>query len=78
MKTSHPGGDHANHLADQLNLLTTIDEFPRSPTICEQLAVFLTARSETGPTGNSMFAACTLIDLFSFNVAALHRHPDQH
>jgi hypothetical protein len=69
--TAHPADDLTSHL----DLLTTIDEFLRSPTIGDQLAAFLTSTGATGPTRNGMFAACTLIDLFSFAVAGLSHQP---
>jgi hypothetical protein len=82
MTASQPAGDLTSHLAGQHDLLTTIDEFLRSPTICDQLAAFLTARDTTGPTANGTFAACTVLDLFSFAVAGLRHQlqpgPDQH
>lgn len=82
MTASTPDGQTTSHLSDHLDLLATIDEFLRSPTIGDQLADFLTARGTTGPTGNAAFAACTLIDLFSFTVADLHHRsrtgPNQH
>ncbi|MEU4235656.1 hypothetical protein AB0F17_66310 [Nonomuraea sp. NPDC026600] len=72
MTASHPADDLASHL----DLLATIDEFLRSPTIRDQLAAFLTTTEAAGPTRNGMLAACTLIDLFSFSVAGL-RHPPE-
>jgi|tagenome__1003787_1003787.scaffolds.fasta_scaffold15105585_2 hypothetical protein len=86
MTASQPNSENttdiAGGLGDQLDLFATIDEFLRSPTIIDQLAAFLTARGATGPTGNGMFAACTVIDLFSFTIADLHHRlrtgPDQY
>jgi hypothetical protein len=70
MTTSQPADDSASHLADQLDLLTTIDEFLRSGDEVYQL---LAAFCSTGPADNGRFTACTIIDQFSFTVAGLHR-----
>ncbi|MFB4285081.1 hypothetical protein ACBJ59_58135 [Nonomuraea sp. MTCD27] len=75
MTAAQSADDRTGLLADQLDLLTTIDEFLRSPAICDRLAAFLTARNTPGPTGNARFAACTVIDLFSFTVAGLCHQP---
>lgn len=75
MTTSQP----ANDPADQLDLLTTIDEFLRSSNDIYQL---LAAFCSTGPSDNGRSTACTIIDQFSFTIACLRQQlqpgPDQH
>jgi hypothetical protein len=79
MTASQPTGDLAHHPADQLDLLTTIDEFLRSGNDVYQL---LAAFCSTGPGDNGRSTACTIIDQFSFTVASLRQQrqpsPDQH
>lgn len=79
MTASQPDRAPTGHLADHLDLLTTIDEFLRSgDDVCQLLAAYCS----TGPGDNGRLAAYTLIDLFSFTVAGLRHQlqpsPDQH
>lgn len=74
MTASHPDSDPARHLAaDQLDLLTTIDEFLRSG---DDVFDLLAAHCSTGVRDNGRTNACTIIDLFGFTVAHL-RHRRQ-
>jgi hypothetical protein len=79
MKASRPHSGPASHHADQLEPLTTIDEFLRSGDDVYQL---LAAFCSTGPADNGRSTAYTIIDQFSFTVAALRQQrqpsPDQH
>lgn len=78
MTPSQPTDDPASHPADQLDLLTTIDEFLRSGNdVYELLAEFCS----TGPGDNGRLTACAIIDQFSFTLAVLRHRlhpPDQH
>jgi hypothetical protein len=79
MTAPQPTAVPASHPADQLDLLTTIDEFLRSGNDVYQL---LAAFCSTSPGDNGRFTACTIIDQFSFTVAGLRQQlqpgPDQH
>lgn len=70
MTTSQPARDSASHLADQLDLLTTIDEFLRNG---DEVYRLLAAFCSTSPADTGRFTACTIIDQFSFTVASLRR-----
>lgn len=79
MTASQDPNPPATELTGQFDLLTTIDEFLRSgDDVYDLLAAFCS----TSPADNGRLTACTLIDLFSFHVAALRRQPqpspDQH
>ncbi|MFB9830722.1 hypothetical protein [Actinoallomurus acaciae] len=63
-----PADDSASHLADQLDLLTTIEEFLRGGDEVRQL---LAAFCSTGPADNDRLTARTIISQFSCAVAGL-------
>lgn len=68
-RTACPVEEDAADLAGLARLLTTIDEFLRSPHMAARLAVFLSAPGNPHPG----YDACLLIDDVSFTAARLRR-----